>query len=139
MPQFPASASEAGIQGLVSVIVEFNEQGEVTRVALNKQASKFARTTREQLLYETNPDSRPRGPFITDQRLFDAVSTAVRQWKTRKLERETDPLMLRSELTFNFIIENGQGRVEEGPEGAAHYGISDGLFDEKDKASSTPF
>jgi hypothetical protein len=139
MPEFPAGAGEAGLQGLVTVIVEFNPEGELTRVALNPQASQFAAPTRDQIVYEASSDWKPRGQFLKDKDLFEAVQAAVKQWKIRKLDKESDPLRLRSELTFNFILENGLGRVEDGPEGATHRGISEFPDDEKEKAVPSPW
>jgi hypothetical protein len=90
LPDYPEEAKKEGPQGLVSVVVLFDQEGKVAK-------TKFLET----------PHSL----------LKEAVSHALEQWKLlpmydSRLEKEETQTQLR----FHFIFENGQGRVEPATE-----------------------
>ncbi len=85
-PAYPEEAVQAGAQGQVIAAVRFNEYGQLSMI---------------RILQAPHP------------RLAQAVREAVRQWRMRRLVlADRTPVAHEGELRFNFIIEDGVGRVE---------------------------
>jgi len=86
MPEFPDQAKTAGVQGLVDLAVEFDGDGNFSRIEIAK-----------------SPD-----PLISQ-----AVVYAVKQWQIRphKFSNFADHFNL-GELRFYFVIKDGVPKVE---------------------------
>lgn|GEM_PF-2126891 len=86
LPVYPAEAVRQGVEGVVEVMVGWNDQGEVERV---------------------------KAPPGLNPLLRDAAAAAARAWTFKPLAQ---PLgagkYFTHRLTFHFIIEQGVGRVE---------------------------
>jgi TonB family protein len=86
LPAYPAEAVAQNIQGVVEVGVGINDDGQVIKVRI---------------------------PHGLDPRLQKAAVAAVKQWEFRPWENKMQPggyCIFR--LTFNFVIEEGEARVE---------------------------
>ncbi|HEY9404891.1 MAG TPA: energy transducer TonB [Pyrinomonadaceae bacterium] len=86
LPSYPAEAVAQNIQGVVETAVGINDDGRVIKV---------------------------RVPPGLNPRLRKAAVAAVKQWEFRPWENKMQPggyCIFR--LTFNFVIEEGTGRVE---------------------------
>jgi TonB family protein len=86
LPVYPAEAIAENVQGVVEVGVGINDDGQIIKV---------------------------RVPPGLDARLRKAAVAAVKQWKFRAWDNKMPPggyCIFR--LTFNFVIEEGTGRVE---------------------------
>ena len=87
IPSYPEDAIRDGAQGQVIAAVRFDENGELAMIHI----------------------LRSPHPLISR-----AVIDAVQQWRGRRLFTvNREPVALQSELRFNFVIENGAGRVED--------------------------
>lgn len=86
MPEYPKEAIERGIAGIAQVKIGIDKRGRVAKI-------------------KAQPG--------TDRLVSKAVVDAVKQWR---FKLEPDPQgsgrYLLSRLTFHFIIDNGEGRVE---------------------------
>lgn len=90
MPVYPEEAVKAGAQGLVDLVVAFDEEGNAKVV---------------KILASPNPESSK------------AVKDAVKQWTVRVLydspsSSSRRPIRLIGELRFHFVIKDGVGTIE---------------------------
>ena len=114
MPIYPEEALRQGIQGTVEVLIDRDNVGRVARAKINPQIHPLLRR---------------------------AAAEAVRGWRFRPEVVNPDnprPVICTfSFLTFNFIIEEGQGRVElyNIPDGLLTAGRATGIFTYADDAN----
>jgi TonB family protein len=95
MPEFPEEALKAGAQGMVVLSLYQDGEGNAAKIKVVESPH----------------------PALTE-----AAIKAVKQWKWRKFRSGGIDRPVLSKLSFNFIIENEVGRVEDpvddGPDGA---------------------
>jgi outer membrane biosynthesis protein TonB len=86
LPEYPEEAEPGGSQGHVFAAMLFGTDGRLSKI-------KF---------YET-----------PNERASESVKKALQNWKLKQLfDGGQQPIMTRTALRFNFIFEDGKGRVE---------------------------
>ena len=85
-PEYPLASKKRGTQGLAVVVVEIDEDGNVTSVEVAE---------------------------APDEEIGQSVVRAVKQWKFSPVTAEGKPIKLRGKLTFYFSIRDGKPAVED--------------------------
>jgi hypothetical protein len=112
MPEFPKSALEHHVSGLVAVKLEVDENGNVSKVEPDQTPIKYGEIRVGNI---GAPDEwEPRGPFTSDASVLKAVVTAVEQWKCKPFVVGEKRVRMRTVLTFKFEILDGEERVDAG-------------------------
>ena len=114
MPVYPEEAVRQGIQGVIEVLIDRDNVGRVARAKINPQVHPLLRR---------------------------AAAEAVRGWRFRpEVVNPNNPrpvICWFGFLTFRFVIEDGQGRIElnEIPEGLRTAGRPTGIFKDADETN----
>ena len=85
MPKYPDEAQKKGIQGVAVAQLYVDEKGDVIKAEVLEA-----------------PDSSTK----------QAVAEATSQWKFTPSTMKGEPIRFRGKLTFYFVIEDGEARVE---------------------------